>query len=497
MPRASTTENKAAAAETTIRGAWPVLAVLCASQLVVVLNLQIVAVALPRIGEGLGVPPADLQWVISGYALAFGGFLLLGGRAADLFGHRRLFMVGLGVYALASLACGLAANPVTLIGARAFQGIGAALFVPATIALIADAFPAGAARDRALAVWAAAGPVGGILSVAIGGAVADVLGWRTVFLISVPVAVIPLALAPAVLAGHGRREAGRMDVSGAVAGTAAIVALVYALDHAARGGLTSGPVLAAVPIGIALLALFVAIERRAPSPLVPAALLRRGGVLSGSIVAFLHGASTNTPIVFFALYLQQVQGASLFATGIAFLPVNLALIAATILGPRILARMGFGLTMVAGMVAIVAGLLIQSLLSSAGAYATTLLPGLMIQGFGLGLALLGIVGAVTGGAAPAERGIAAGLMNTSAQIGTAIGLALLTAVFASRATAGTAEVSAVVAGVQWAFRAAAGLAMVGVIAAFLVVRSPRAAGSVAGQDQVPDPVTADRTLSDR
>ncbi|MBA2518393.1 MAG: MFS transporter [Chloroflexia bacterium] len=497
MPITINTENRAAADQIAIRGPWPALAVLCASQLVVVLNLQIVAIALPRIGEGLRVPAAELQWVISGYALAFGGCLLLGGRAADLFGYRRLFMAGLGVYALASLACGLAPSPVGLIAARAVQGIGTALFVPATIALIADELPAGAARDRALAVWAAAGPVGGILSVAIGGAVADALGWRAVFLISVPLAVIPLALAPAVLAGHGRREAGRMDVSGAVTGTAAIVALVYALDQAARGGLTSGPALALFLIGIALLAIFVAIERRAPSPLVPATLFRRGDVLGGSIVAFLHGASTNTPIVFFALYMQQVQGASLFATGIAFLPVNLALIAATILGPRIVARFGFGLAMVAGMAAIVAGLLIQSLLSIAGSYTTTLLPGLMIQGFGLGLALLGIVGAVTGGAAPAERGIAAGLMNTSAQVGTAIGLALLTAVFASRATAGTAEASAVVAGVQWAFRAAAGLAGLGVIAAFLVARSPRAASSVAGQDQAPDPVTNDRTLSDR
>lgn len=454
---------------------WPALALLCAAQFVGVMNFQIVAIALPMIGQGLGFSSTGLQWVISANALAYGGFVLLSGRAADLFGHRRLFRVGLALYAVASLACGLALSPPLMIAARTAQGLGTALFTPAALALLTDTFPDGPERNRALGLWGGAGPLGGIVSVLVGGFLATHLGWPWVFFLSIPIAVVAFGLAPALLPEHRSRQGpGSLDLAGAITGTAGIGLFVYGLTRVTGDRFSS--LVSAVPIALALglLATFVLIEARSADPILPLRIFRRRLLTGANIVAVLHGAATNTPIFFFALYMQQVRDASPLATGLAFLPCNLAVVAGAALGARLASRAGYWWTMAAGMGIVAVALPVLARMSIDGGYAGTLLPGLILWGSGLGVAQIGIIGAATTGVEATARGLAAGLLNTSAQIGTALGLACLVAVATARteflsedAAIGTA---ALVDGYRWAFYAGASLATLGVLVAFVIGR---------------------------
>jgi EmrB/QacA subfamily drug resistance transporter len=461
--------------DTTTAQQWAALALLCAAQFLTVLNFQVATVALPGIGRDLAFSQQALQWVVSAHALAFGGSLLLAGRLADIAGHRRLFMLGLGTFAAATLACGLAPSGAILIVARVVQGIGTALFTPAALALLSDTFPAGTARNRALGIWSAAGPLGGIAGLLGGGLLAGALGWRWVFFIGVPVAALTLACTPFALAGHRERSTGeRLDWAGALVGTAGIVAVVYGLNGVAAA--TSAPLLVAVPLvgGIALLALFVAIERRMVAPLVPLKLLGRRALLGPNLVGFLHAAVTNTPFFFFVLYMQQIRGYSPFITGLAFLPCNLALVAGAALGGRGVDRFGQRRMMIGGMILEVVSLLLLARIAVTGSYWTTLLPGLLFEGFGLAIVQVATVGAVTTGAAERERGLAAGLFNTAAQIGTAVGLSLLVTIAVAR-TASLAGGSAPAAealtdGYRWAFLGGSVLAVIGLLLAIFLVR---------------------------
>lgn len=441
------------------------LVTLCLAQFVVVLIFQGTSISLPQIERVLGLSPTTAQWLVSANALAFGGLLLLAGRAADLFGHRRLFAAGLALFAAASLAAGLAPTPVWLIAARAAQGAGAALFAPAALALLTAAFPEGPARHRALAGWGAAGPLGGVAAVLLGGALAAALGWRSIFILAVPLALLALAISRVVFSSDAPRAPGRLDLRGTVAGTAGVVLLVYGLGEASRAGLASATTVGALLFGIVLLAVFVIVEHRSDTPLIPPALIGRDGVLGAVAVAFLNGAATNTPLVFFALYLQQVRGASPFETGLGFVPCNLAVITGSAVGARLVGRLGFAAAMSAGMATVVAGLLALTTISVDGAYARTLLPGLVLWGFGLGLAQVGIIGAAAAGVAPAEQGVAAGLVTTSAQVGTAVGLTLLIAVAGRFGGATNSE--SLVAGYRAAFLGGAGLALLGLMTALL------------------------------
>ena len=454
---------------------WAALALLCAAQFLTVLNFQVATVALPSIGRGLAFSQQGLQWVVSAHALAFGGALLLAGRLADIAGHRRLFMVGVGAFAGATLACGLAPNAPALLAARVVQGLGTALFTPAALALLGDTFPEGTARNRALGIWSAAGPFGGIAGLLGGGALAGALGWRWVFFISVLVAALTLACAPLALRGRCERRAGeRLDWAGAVLGTAAIIAIVYGLNGATT--VASTPLRVILPLvgGFALLALFVAVERRIAAPLVPLSLFRRRALLGPNLVGFLHAAVTNTPFFFFTLYMQQIRGHSPFITGLAFLPTNLALVAGAALGGRGADRFGARRTMIGGMVLEVASLLLLARIAVAGSYWATLLPGLICEGLGLGIVQVAAVGAVTTGAAERERGLAAGLFNTAAQIGTAVGLSILVTIATARTgtlTDGAAPTAdGLVAGYRWAFLGGGVLALIGLLVAVFVVR---------------------------
>ena len=455
---------------------WPPLLILCAAQLVVVLNFQIASVALPLIGKGLGFSQSSLQWVVSANALAYGGSLLLAGRLADLFGHRRIFMIGLGIFATASLACGLAPGREILLLARVGQGFGAALFTPATLALLADTFSEGPERNRALGTWGAAGPIGGIVGLLVGGGLATALGWRWIFFLIVPIATATVIFTPSVF---GKEEEDRAyvrpDWAGALTGTGGIVALVYGLNGVTATG--NRTLLAAVPIavGVLLLALFVGIERRSSGPLVPPTIFHNRERLVANAVSFLHGASTNTPIFFFTLYMQQIRGHSPLTTGLAFLPCNLVLIIAALVATRMVDRLGYRRTMAVGMGTVVVGLILLARLTPEGTYLATLLPGLILWGAGLGFAQIAAVGAGTAGATGTERGLAAGLINTGAQLGTAVGLSILVTVATIRtnllAAGSQPTADMLTVGYRWAFIAASLLATLGLLVSLVVKRN--------------------------
>lgn len=452
---------------------WTALALLCAAQFVGVLNFQVGSIALPAIGRGLALSPGGLQWVVSANALAYGGALLLGGRLADLYGHRRLFMVGLALFGAASLACALAPWATILIAARSAQGLGTALSIPAAMALLADTYPEGKGRNRALGIWGASGPLGGITGLLLGGVLADTLGWRWIFVPSATVATLVVLLAPRLLAAHRERAAtARLDVAGALTGMAGVVALVYGLSGVARAGPSVVAVLLPLAVAAGLLALFVCVEGRASSPLVPFGFLRDRQRTGAYLVAFLHSASTNTPAFFFTLYMQEISGHTLLITGLAFLPCNLAIIVGSALGTRLADRGGFRLPMIAGMGIAATGVALLARMAVGGAYPATLLPGLLLWGFGLGVAQVGVVGASTAGTTAHDRGLAAGLLNTAAQLGTAVGLALLVSVATVRTAAlgGVEADAATVAGFRWAFLTGGGLAALGLLLALLLAR---------------------------
>jgi MFS family permease len=388
------------------------LALLCVAQFVVVLDVTIVAVALPTIGADLGMGAGRLEWIIAAYGLTFGGFLMLGGRAGDLYGRRRLFAGGLALFSAASLACGLATSAAMLIAARAAQGLGAAALAPAALAILTATVPAGPERDRAVALWTAAAAGGGALGWVLGGVLTGALGWRAVFLVNVPVGVVALVLVRTVLAES--RDPGatrRLDVVGAVTLTLGLTALVHGLTARA---------IAPLALAAVALAAFAVLERRVHAPLIPPGALRSAPLLSAGAVSAIVTAATTPPLFLCLLYVAHELHRGPLATGLTFAPVNLAVIAGSWLGPRLLARTTPGAAMAAGLAAIAAGAL--ALLGVSG-QASLLAP---FVSMGLGIGVAATASTAAGTAASADRqGLASGLLNAAAQIGTSVGLALL------------------------------------------------------------------------
>jgi MFS family permease len=388
------------------------LALLCVAQFVVVLDVTIVAVALPTIGADLGMRPARLEWIIAAYGLAFGGFLILGGRAGDLYGRRRLFATGLALFSAASLACGLATCGAALIAARAAQGLGAAALAPAALAILTATVPAGPERDRAVALWTAAAAGGGALGWVLGGVLTGALGWRAVFLVNVPVGAVALVLVGRVLAESRDPQAARqLDVAGAVSLTLGLTALVHGLTARA---------LAPLALAAAGLAAFAVLERRVRAPLIPPGSLRSAPLLCAGAVAAIVTATTTPALFLCLLYVADELHRGPLATGLTFAPVNLAVIAGSWLGPRLLARTTPPTAMAAGLAAIAAGAL--ALLGASGQ--ASLLAPFVAMGLGIGVAATASTAAGTAASAD-RRGLASGLLNAAAQIGTALGLALL------------------------------------------------------------------------
>ena len=442
------------------------LLVLCAAQFIVVLSFQGAAITIPLMQQAFGASPAVGQWLVSANALAFGGLLLLAGRAGDVIGHRRLFMSGLAMFAASSFLAGLAPSIGWLIVARIAQGVGLAMFVPSCVALLMAAYPEGASRHRAMAAWGMAGPLGGIAALLCSGFLIESFTWRALYLLMAVLALLTAALSRAVFAVDPPRGSATLDPGNALLGTAGIGVLLFGLGEATQTGLTAR-VIVSILLGCALLLTFVVRERRGSAPLVPPAMRRQPGLRAAAATGFMNGASTNTPIVFYVLYLQG-QGMTPLQTSLGFIPCNIAIIIASVLLPRLVARRGVTGAMAWGMAVVVAGLLVLTTLPLGGSYLRTFLPGFLLVGFGLGWAQVGIVGTAAESVSVAEQGIAAGLVNTGTQVGTAVGLAMLMALFT---TVGSGAGAAV--GSSAAFLGAAGFALLGLVAALMARRAPR------------------------
>jgi MFS family permease len=451
------------------------LALLCVAQFIDVLGVTIVIVALPAIGRDLGLAEHDLQWVASIYALCFGGFLLLAGRAADLYGRRRLFAAGLALFTVASLACGLAGSPMVLVVARAIQGLGAAVAVPAALSLLTTTFPEGPARTRALGGWTAAAAGGGVTGFFLGGVLTGTLGWPWVFWVNVPVGVLCLALTPVLLV-ESRDQAGvrRLDLAGAVTATAGLVLLVYGSTRVGQAGAASVGTVGTLALAAALLAGFWLVERRVADPLLPPAMLRSRQLVGASLAAFTLTAVTSPAGVLGTLYLQEALGHPPTATGLALLPFSLAAIAGSFTGAWLTARIRTRATMTLGLATVTAAMLLLSRIPTQHHGLPWLVTGLVIAGSGLTCASVAATATGTAATGGQAQGLASGLLNSAAQVGTALGIAALVTVAAARtsALAGAADPTPtqLVDGFRLAFLAGAGVALLGGLGTLLLVR---------------------------
>ncbi|MFF9812464.1 MFS transporter [Streptomyces sp. NPDC014006] len=411
---------------------WLVVALACAGQFLVVLDVSVVNVALPSMRADLGLSASGLQWVVNSYAIAFAGFMLLGGRAGDLYGRKRMFLVGLALFTLASVGGGLAQESGQLLLARAVQGLGAAVLAPSTLTILTAAVPEGAARARAIATWAAVGAGGGAAGGLVGGVLVDVLSWRWVLLINVPVGAVVLAGALAWLpesrAGDGRR----LDLPGAVLVTAGLATLAYGISQTEAAGWTAPQTLAPLAAGLALIALFLAVEARTASPLMPLGLLRLRSVASANAAMFVSGSTMFCMWFFMTLYAQNVLGYSPLAAGLALVPSSLAVVLGSKAAPRLMRSAGPRTVAVLGSLVAAAGFGWQSAMTAHGPYLTTIMiPGVLMM-LGGGMAITPLAALATSGTAPGEAGLVSGLINTSRTMGGSLGLAVMSTVAAAR-----------------------------------------------------------------
>jgi EmrB/QacA subfamily drug resistance transporter len=481
---------------------WWALALLCGAFFMVLLDGTISIVALPSIGADLGFARQDLPWVLSAYALTFGGLLLLGGRAADLLGRRRVFMAGVLVFTVASLLCGLAWSPAALLAARAVQGAGAAIMTPTALSIISTTFTEGSERNKALGIWGGLGGIGATTAWLIGGPLVDGPGWRWIFFINVPVGLVALALSP-VLLRESRVALTRRsyDPAGALTITGALVLLVFAVVKAPDAGW--GDIQTILPlVGSALLvAAFALIESRHPAPLVPLRLLRSRTLAGADTLTVLIGSvAVGMPFVL-TLYAQRVLGYSAVKFGVSSVVLAVAVTAAAIAGQAAVLKAGFRPVAATGMALMGAGSLVLTQVSAGGSYFPDIFFGLLLCGLGIGLAFVSATVAALAGVAEHEAGLAAGLSNTALQIGTALGVAIVSTVAVSRsadylaANAGANPLVALTEGYRSAFLACAVLAGIGLALALLLLGRPRKAAH-----ESPDPVlatgagTAERSL---
>jgi EmrB/QacA subfamily drug resistance transporter len=454
---------------------WLALVLLCSAQFVVVLDASIVNVALPSIGEALTFSQENLPWVVNAYVLTFGGFLLLGGRTADLLGRRRVFMAGLMLVAVASLAAGFAVNEAQLIAARAAQGLGAAIISPAALSIVTTIFKDGSERNRALGVWGAVAGSGGAAGVLLGGILTDGLGWEWVLWVNVPVALIAFALTPRLIAeSRAESETRAFDVAGAVTVTAALSILVYAVVDATDKGWGSTRTLGLIGVSLLLLAAFVAIELRAKKPLVPFEIFRIRTLTGANIVGVLVGASLFSMFYFISLYMQQVLGYSAIHAGLSYLPLALTIIATAGIGSQLVTRFGYKPVLAVGLLFIVAGLLWFSRVSVGGGFTTDILGPSLLAAAGLGFSFVTTTIAAVSGVEEHEAGLASGLINTSQQVGGALGLAVLATVATSHTesavASGTGLPQALTDGFQYAFLGGAAIAAVGFVLTLVLIR---------------------------
>jgi EmrB/QacA subfamily drug resistance transporter len=475
---------------------WRAFAVLAVSFFMTVADLAIVNVALPTIGRKLHMAESSLQWVVTGYALTFGGFLLLGGRAADLLGRRRILMAGLAVFTASSLGCGLATTDSVLIAMRCLQGLGAAIVLPAALSIVMNMFREGAERNKALGVWGAIGASGATVGVMAGGLLTRYAGWQYIFFLNVPIGAAALLLAPRIVPESRLDTARRRyDPFGAVTVTGGLSLLVYAVSTAPQVGWGTARTISLLTTSVVLLAAFVVIETRAEAPLMPLRIFRLKTLAGANAVSLLLGGSFFAFIFIGTLYMQQVLGYSALKAGLAWLATSLTSVAFAGLSQALVTRGSAKLVMAAGMAMIGGGILWATQVTVHGTFWASLAGPFIVVGVGTAFAFIPVSIAALAGVAEHEAGLASGLLNTTQQLGGAIGVAVASTIAATHATTllhqGAAPAAALTSGFQWAFWACGAIGLAAVPVTYLLVRRHELAIAVASASAKPQPAPAE------
>ena len=454
---------------------WKVLAIVCAAFFMTILDVSIVNVALPSIGRSLHFSQDGLQWVITAYAITFGGFLLLGGRAADFLGRRRIFLVGVVIFTLASFFCGLAWSDGVLIVSRAVQGFGAALITPAALSIITTAFAEGAERNKALGIWGAIGGSGAAVGVLAGGILTKYAGWEWIFFVNVPVGVLAFVLAIRYVHESKAQRVPTPDWAGAVTVTSGLALLVYAVSNAPAHGWGSAWTISRLVAAALLLIAFLVIEARAKDPLMPFHIFRVRTVAGANVAGLLLGAMVFANFFILTLYVQDVLGWTALRTGITFIATAGSAILWAGVAQALTTRIGAKIVMAIGFAAMIVALVLYTQIPVHATYWRDLLPGYLLMGFGLPFAFVPVSIAALAGVESEEAGLASGLINTAQQIGGAIGVAVASSVAITHynhlVSTGTSAPAALTSGYQWAFWVMVGVGIVGLIATIVLVRS--------------------------
>ena len=466
------------------------LSVVCLAQFMVILDIAVVNVALPSMRDGLHFSTTGLQWVVNAYTITFAGFLLLGARAADLLGRRRVLLAGTGLFALSSLACALAESRGLLVGVRALQGFGGAVVSPATLSIITASLPEGPERNRGLGLWAAIGGLGATSGALLGGVLTQAFGWPAIFAINVPIGAIVvgfgLRVIPADLKNPGPRH---FDLTGALLVTAGLVALTYGIVRSDALGWGSTGVLVPLAAAALLISSFLFVEGRvATVPLIPLSIFKLSQLRTANSVVVLMYAALFSMFFFVTLYLQQVLGFDALKAGLSFMPMTLAVFTASSFAPRVVARAGLRGAVTAGLMLAAVGLLLLTDVRPAGSYFALVLPGGVLAGLGMGLGLVGSTIAATQGVPSGQSGIASGLLNMSRLFGGAVGLAVLSTIAASNShpVAGVSAATSLTNGFAIAFEIGAAICLVAAGLALVGLR-PRATAALAPVAAEPEP----------
>jgi EmrB/QacA subfamily drug resistance transporter len=457
---------------------WIALGIVCAAFFMTVLDVSIVNVALPSIGRSLHFSRDNLQWVITAYAITFGGFLLLGGRAADLLGRRRVFLTGVVIFTIASFLCGLAWSSGVLIAARAVQGFGAAIISPAALSIVTTTFDEGAERNKALGIWGAMGGSGAAVGVLAGGILTKYLGWEWIFFVNVPVGVLAFLLAPRFVRESRVERESTPDVAGAVAVTLGLGLLVYAVSDAPSHGWTSAWTISRLVLAAAFLVGFLVIEARAKDPLMPFHIFRVSTVAGANVTGLLLGAITFSNFFILTLYVQNVLGWSALKTGVTFVVTAGSAVLWAGLAQWLTTKIGAKTVMLIGFAAMTVAMVLYAQIPVNASYASDLLPGYLFVGFALPFTFIPVSIAALAGVEAHEAGLASGLINTAQQVGGAIGVAVTSSVSISHfddvvETDGFR--AAFTAGSQWAFWVMAGISVVAFVATAVLIRSSQIA----------------------
>ena len=475
------------------RTRWLALVVLCLGDLMIVLDVTIVGVALPSIREDLGFTASSLAWVVNAYMLTFGGFLLLGGRLGDLFGQRRLFLAGLGLFTVASLVCGLATSQAALVAARAVQGLGGAIVAAVALALIMTLFTEPGERAKAMGVIGFVAAGGGSIGVLAGGILTDLLSWHWIFLVNVPVGIAVIALALLFIpGGRGQALEGRLDAAGALTVTGSLMLAVYAIVNGNEIGWTTPRTLGLLVAAVGLFAAFLWIESRATSPLVPLGLFRLRNLATANVVGILWSAAMFAWFFLAALYLQLVLGYSPLQVGLAFLPANLIMGAFSLgLSAKLVMRFGIKPPLVTGMLLVAVGLALFARAPVDGVFLVDVLPSMLVLGIGVGMAMNPVLLAAMSDAPPEQAGLASGVVNTAFMMGGALGLAVLASLAAWRTDAlqatGDTEIAALTGGYGLAFVVGAIAAVAAAAVAAVLLRPAAVPAAAPLGDQEPEP----------